>query len=193
MDYASRCFGRLSRGPWRYCFNVKLGRLDLSTPNLITRCQDMGCPDAVHPDSPWWQDQAQLIRARISTEDLCQFAIEDAQRTYIGRTTDDHEDYPDDDAFNTLWDGRSVDTRFFFAGRSGGWLVFAGFQGHTLDRDLALEHLDTATLTDLAEMVWFVHRSLAHKERTIEEYAAFNFFYNLAQLPNPADLCGIDI
>ena len=160
----------MHRGNWLFCFNVKLYNLDLSFGNLLEVHKKSGYCE--NPDATWVEG----CRSEYAAVEqyLWHWGVEDAGSQF----TTGRAGYPDDDAYNMLWDGRACVTRFSFCGRSGGWLVMSRFNGLTLTTELELEELDYRELRDLAEMVHFVSRAVEDRHQCVETAAAFAFFEN---------------
>lgn len=192
-----------SEGPWRqryyenhrwmFCWDVKVRDTpDLSFDGLVTALERMG-----HEPDAGWDDPVFMANAReehetMSADTLYEWGIEGMQRNWTGRhprgAAPGEEWFacqPDDDGYSMLWDGRDVEARFAFLGRSGGWLVLTKFEGLVLDSDAidedALKEMDYAQLRRLYR---FVVQTSADIRGTnivagIEEYAAFDFFINV--------------
>lgn len=156
-----------SSGPWFLSWSVKLHGLDLSLENLIK----------IHKADYDVPRITSKIRAKheevMENDTLYQWAVEDACSTFVGRGGE----VPDDDAYNTLWNGDSVSTKFAFLGRSGGWLVMTEFEGFVLDTDIEWDTMSYRTLRGLCEMAWFVGSHLEPRA-SVERCAAFTFFKN---------------
>lgn len=173
-DYSYRCQNTnyYSRGPWLFCWSVKLYGIDLDFDNLLQKF--VSCGNSA--PGPKFIEKARQLHQDLNREELLNMGIEDASRTFTGRDGDT----PDDDAFNMLWDGSPVDTRFSFMGRGGGWLVMTSFQGLVLDESFDLKTISYKTLRGLSEMVYFVDRTIRGKAcDLVEDQVAFNFFVNV--------------
>lgn len=171
-EYRDRDSEQYSNGPWLFCWNVKLYGIDLDFDNLLQKFVSSGNSTP----GPKFVEEARELHERFNHEELLNLGIEDASRTFVGRDGDT----PDDDAYNMLWDGSAVDTRFSFMGRSAGCLVMTMFQGHMLNSSFDPNAIDYKTLRGLSEMVYFVDRNIRGKAcQLVEEQVAFNFFVNI--------------
>lgn len=170
---------------WLFAFDVKIHRLDLSFDHLL----QVGAKDglSVHPEDAGWVERARAKYDETFGDDtstLEEWAVEDARRYFNGRG---EESAPDDDSYNTLWNGTEVHARFAFLGRSGGWLVLKEFGLGKYGRkfrltlnDTEFDDMDFATLRALDEYIRFVRAAVARPETEVEHQAAFVFFENIA-------------
>lgn len=171
---------------WLFCFNVKVHSCDLGFDNLVKRFIEMGYENTVNLADPFWLADAKE-RHTENEEHLFEWGTEDAARHFVSNQKSDRIEgapwyasmLPDGDCYRTLRDGTSVDARFAFFGRSGGWLTLTMFDGITLDRDCDLESQDYHWLRRLAKFVIDVRDSTRNAAQWVEEAAAFTFFANI--------------
>lgn len=183
-----------TRGPWLFCFNVKLHRLDFSHAGLLEVARKAGHISAELALDQHWLSETRKRHDETSTDSLWEIGVEDSRRSFTGRGNG----IPDDDGYAMLWDGTSVDTRFAFLGRSGGWLVLTGFEGHTLagSGEEVLEGMSDECLRRLYVFLVMLQHDLGGDapDRCVQEAAAFHFFHNVCHdICRTEDLAGAGI
>lgn len=198
--------GHSSNGNWLFCFNVKVHSIDFTFENLVQRWTDMGYGE--HARDEHWLVEARAKFAELKPDQLWDWGVEGARRTFVSDHRDAPNGKPDDDGFSMLWDGTPVETRFAFMGRSGGWLVLTEFNGNLLDWDsanywgsgsdpaLCFQDWSYRELRRLYQFVVMLAHDVAGtaSERAIEEHAAFDFFENYCHgIPASEALVGMGI
>jgi hypothetical protein len=174
-----------TRGPWLFCFNVKLSaRMDWSYTALLRAAIDSEAVSAEEASDAHWLAETEKRHGETDTEHLCDVGIESARSSFVGRP----HGQPDDDGYSMLWDGTPVDTRFAFMGRSGGWLVLTGFEGTVLagDGDEVLAEMSDASLNKLYRFLVMLEHDLGGDapSRWVQAAAASHFFNNVCH-----DIC----
>lgn len=159
-----------------FCFNVKCYSADLSFENLLSVAKEQ---DIEHLNDVMFMHEARE-RFEKHENELFNWGVEDARRTFTGREAD-HYSKPDDDGYNTLWDGTAVDVEFAFLGRSGGWLCLTHFEGTPLADEGDINSLDYRTLRLLYRYIVMLKADLerSRASRRVEEAAAWAFFANV--------------
>lgn len=130
-------------------WNVKCYNVDFSAEHLIEFYRKSGeyGPDERWLDYPEWREPALEAYKEIESS-LWEWAQESAAR---GVT--------DDDMYRCLWKGTTLDAKYEFHGRMGGWLLMVRFQGTKLigmqdyEFEYYLENLEFNTLRNLYELV----------------------------------------
>lgn len=197
FGYEAQPYGRngFNRGPWLFCFNVKLrARLDWSYAGLLRAAVSSGAVSAGEAEDKHWLEETERRFDETNTEELCDVGIEDSRRTFTGG----RDGTPDDDGYAMLWDGTPVDTRFAFLGRSGGWLALTGFDGTVLsgDADKVLDVMSDTSLSNLYRFLVMLEHDLRGNavDRWVQEAAAFHFFNNVCRdICRTEDLVGAGI
>ena len=161
MDY--------DRRSWRFCFNVKLNRVDLEFDHLLKLELERD------PIQDRLRDEHFLLEARalLNAERLCEAAIEQLCWHYSDVMTK-HVCLPD---------GTQVFPEFQFMGRSGGWLVLTRFNGYALTAEEEFEAWSTMEIRNLYRYVVQVEEDLncEPKERQVEREAAYLFFQHICE------------
>jgi hypothetical protein len=170
------------RGFW-FAFNVKAGAARLDFPTLLARHRASGYADEWALSQPDYMAAVRELHASTREATLWEWGTEDACRSV-----------EDSDAFTHLWDGTDVHVKWGFAGRSGGWLVMAEYDGHNL-RDRSPNEMAAWVRVfdypDLMTLYKFVVQCEADftpeaAASEVEYQAAFNFFCNACQdIPKP--------
>lgn len=182
-----------------FCFNVKCHDVDFSFDHLLEVLREMeDDPKYTHNDG-WLA----ITRERFpSTENsLWEWGQEHACSQFVGRGGSNQ---PDSDCYTHLWDGTSLDIRYSFEGRSGGWLSINKFQGLDFNGHATTDEywrgvietakwdgeeepiMDYKTVRQLYQLVTMLEHDLRKPHRAVEEGAAWDFFVNVcADIPQP--------
>lgn len=123
-----------------FCFNVKIYNFDLSFDNLLKVWGDRGegNKELLASDTEYVARLRERFDENGNRENqLWEWAIETMQRTFWS----DRDSKPDDDGWNSLFDGSvDVHARFQFHGRSAGWLVLTEFGIEGVNEEAAKAH-----------------------------------------------------
>lgn len=161
-DHSRRCYGP-------FVYNVKLRRLDTSFGTALANARsgsDLAC-----------ESERYLAECRARWDDEMERAFEIATEGACERVTGD-------DAHRLLWNGNRTLAEWEFAGRSGGWLVLASFDGVKFSD--ALRYSDLPELLAERPFAWLrdLYRFLVQCDHDFKrpesevEYLAASFFFN---------------
>lgn len=181
-NYEGDSHGSTSRGPWLFCWSVKLlARMDTSYEALLKRAKRVGVLTRQHLKDQPWLNASKARYDDTSMDSVFTHACETCQRMFVG-----HDGKPENDGYCMLYDGTKVTPEFTFMGRSGGWLVLTGFNGHSLNtenvgEDLDWKRWDVRNLRLLYRYVVMLEHDLRHEaiqEMVLDELAG-SFFANI--------------
>lgn len=162
-------------GKWG-CWNVKAHSVDMSFINLKVRMGETGEQDLMN-DSIFMEAACELFGDY--EHHLWEWGVEGARRNFVG---DSNEGIPDDEAYSTNYEGESMDVRYSFGGRSGGWLFPCYWQGFVLEHGF-WDEMNYAQLQKYYRFIWEINYFVRNMNvaRVIEQEAAYTFFMNVCR------------
>jgi hypothetical protein len=168
-------------------WNVKVYSVNFDFDHLVEIYRKSGeyGPEERWLDYPEFLKPAQAEYENVK-DNLWEWVVEDARRQVM-----------DEDMNKGLWNGTSLNVRYEFGGRSGGWLLMTEFEGYNLTKvdreDFKADLMDQNVFRfeDIRNLYQLVVQN-DHDFRTetvrneLEYLAAFNLFENICALvPRP--------
>lgn len=162
------------RNDFPLAWDVKAHYVNLEFDNLFNIYEQQGIK------KKWFNCEEKKKDAKKKYEEnehlLLSCAIEDARSSL--------SDYP---TYKTLWNGKELDIVYEFAGRSGGWIVIAKFEGEDFSEingeyfEGYLSELPYKSLRNLYKLVVQNNHDFRKEavNNEIEFHGAFNFFENI--------------
>ena len=169
---------------WLCCFNVKAHDVDLSFENLLKVAKERIGVDDLFDDDPVWMSNAKAEFQKVEHL-LWDFGVDTAQDVFVGGPCDDSEPWyaqrrPGDDEFVFDRRGNPLNTRFIFAGRSGGWLVLTQLYDRTLEnRHHTYQPFAGWNVAELRRLLSFaktLYKLTSRPGRAVEDGAAYWLF-----------------
>lgn len=178
--------------PHPLCFNVKLhSGVDLDFDHLLALWRNYE-NDPLYTHDEGWLEAAKAKHGRVGEETLYEWGLDDARNPFFSQQRPTYGE-PGTDSYAMLWNGTSIDVRYSFEGRSGGWLSINSFEGTKFTQydsniEDTLHEMDFSTLRKLYELVTLLKHDLQREKikAEVELQAAFNFFANAcSDIPKP--------